>query len=355
MLEQRRGEVVPELSFELYNPIVSLLIWYILLSVILFSRTYSWDLRFPTESAFSEGVAMAYKEIQLTKGLDFPVDIFVQDNHILPILVAPHWHDCSEILYMLCGESMQTVEGRGFLMNEGDLLVLHEGVVHGTQCRPGEDVRILVVKFLPSLLSGSFSHFADTRYALAFLNRCTDAPIRIPEEEEDRDWKAGPVSLHVVLLALLDEFASKREGYELAVKGWIEILAARLARNGAIGTGTGNSGKTLDGRLNAVFRFVEAHYADPVHLQDAAREAGMSESAFSRWFHRHTDRTFKAYLDFVRVCEVERRLLLGNSSISEAAYSCGFGNIPAFNRVFRRVRGYSPSDMKRSISAKNAT
>ena len=85
----------------------------------------------------------AFKENILTEHLNFPVDIFIQDNMKSGISVDPHWHDCIEILYMLEGTAIQEINHKDFLIKKNDLIVLNEGDIHGTQCQYGEDSKTL--------------------------------------------------------------------------------------------------------------------------------------------------------------------------------------------------------------------
>lgn len=106
-------------------------------------------------------------------------------------------------------------------------------------------------------------------------------------------------------------------------------------------------------RIQKVKQYVLAHYADQVSLGDLASLAGMTPSAFSRFFRQQTGRTVKDYLIEVRLGNAARMLVNTQSGISEICYSCGFNNLSNFNRLFKSKRGYSPRDF-RSLFKKNS-
>jgi AraC-like DNA-binding protein len=64
-----------------------------------------------------------------------------------------------------------------------------------------------------------------------------------------------------------------------------------------------------------------------------------------------------SFSDFVRAGRLARayRMLrdprLSHVSISSIAYDCGFGDITAFNRTFRRHYNASPSDVRHSAGS----
>ncbi|MBZ4647673.1 MAG: hypothetical protein JG777_3162, partial [Clostridia bacterium] len=60
----------------------------------------------------------------------------------------------------------------------------------------------------------------------------------------------------------------------------------------------------------------------------------------------------KEYIDYVRVCEAEKLLLSEDIPITQVAYDVGFSNVCSFNRVFKRVRNYPPSSIKKPKTAK---
>ena len=78
----------------------------------------------------------------------------------------------------------------------------------------------------------------------------------------------------------------------------------------------------------------------------AARDMGMSEAYFSRYFKNATGTTFSAYLNRVRTDNAVRLLQSnGGLAMTEIAERCGFPTIRTFNRIFREVTGYAPSQL----------
>jgi YesN/AraC family two-component response regulator len=105
--------------------------------------------------------------------------------------------------------------------------------------------------------------------------------------------------------------------------------------------------------LNQLLKYIEEHYKERIDLEEAAKMLNMSYFYLSRYFKKMTGRNFKEYLDFVRVCEAEKLIVTKDVNISQVAYEIGFCNVSSFNRVFKRVRGYAPREIKRTKSAKN--
>jgi len=98
-----------------------------------------------------------------------------------------------------------------------------------------------------------------------------------------------------------------------------------------------------DSRLAAVLAHIHEQAANGLGQREAAAVAGLSPAAFSRFFHRTTNKSFVAHLNEVRVGLACRALLDSEQAITAVAFAAGFQNVANFNRRFRHVTGMTPS------------
>jgi AraC-like DNA-binding protein len=101
-------------------------------------------------------------------------------------------------------------------------------------------------------------------------------------------------------------------------------------------------------RIEKVMEFIHASFDKQLNLGEAAKIASMTESAFSRFFKLRTGMTFIDCLTEVRLGHASRMLISTTKTIAEIAYSCGFNNISNFNRIFRKKKGCTPSELRES-------
>ena len=73
----------------------------------------------------------------------------------------------------------------------------------------------------------------------------------------------------------------------------------------------------------------------------------MSAPSFSRFFRRATNRTFRAFLNEVRIGHASRVLLETDRTVAEVCYDSGFGNLSNFNRQFLKLRKVPPRAYRR--------
>ena len=99
-------------------------------------------------------------------------------------------------------------------------------------------------------------------------------------------------------------------------------------------------------RVLKVKNYISNHYQDELRLTELADLAGMSPSAFSRFFKLRTGRTLSEYIINLRLGFASRQLVDTSKSISEISYLCGFNNLSNFNRIFKKKKGCSPSEFR---------
>ena len=99
-------------------------------------------------------------------------------------------------------------------------------------------------------------------------------------------------------------------------------------------------------RILKVKSYISQNYMDELRLKQLADIAGMSPSAFSRFFKLHTGRNLSEYIIDIRLGYAARLLVDTSRSISEISFDCGFNNLSNFNRIFKRKKGCSPSEFR---------
>ncbi|GMQ58687.1 AraC family transcriptional regulator [Vallitalea sediminicola] len=287
-----------------------------------------------------------YKENLISPELPFPVEIFIQDNEKADIIVKPHWHDCVEILYMIEGTASQQINDKVLNVNANDIILLNNGDIHGTWCNPKDKTKILVVKFLPEMLSNT-SNIYESKYIITFLQNTNSNEVDSTRVFQSTD------ELIALFMGAYNEFVNKKIGYEIFIKGYIYQMIAILIRNDNLRLYEPTIKENELIEINPLLKYIELHYKENITLDEAATMMNKSYYHFSRFFKKATGRNFKEYIDFVRVCEAEKLLLSKNMNISQIAYEVGYNNVSSFNRVYKRIRGYSPSKIKKAKTVKD--
>ncbi|CAM3905340.1 AraC family transcriptional regulator [Cohnella lubricantis] len=101
-----------------------------------------------------------------------------------------------------------------------------------------------------------------------------------------------------------------------------------------------------DLHVSKVLRYIHENYHLRLEVKELARLVDLNPSYFGTLFKKHTGSAVKEYINKVRVNNAENMLVSGEFSITETAYRCGFEDVFYFSKVFKKVKGYSPSRVK---------
>jgi len=103
-------------------------------------------------------------------------------------------------------------------------------------------------------------------------------------------------------------------------------------------------------RLDSVFEYMNNNYSKQITLKDVSQLVNMNEVSFSRFIKKRTKTTFTDSLNEIRLGHASRLLLDTTHTIAEISYDCGFNNISNFNRLFKRRKGYTPTEFRGNFS-----
>ena len=232
-------------------------------------------------------------------------------------------HPCFSLAYVRKGSFGYRTRGKFFELVAGSILVGHAGDeyicthdhVYGDEC--------LTFHYAPELI--------DTL--------CNRSEIR-------RTGCVAPCP-ELMVLGELAQAAAQR-GSDMGLDEVGMLLATRFAE-----VVSGRKQKPPPTRLSDRRRAVEAalwidaHSHEPIDLQSAAEEVGLSSFHFLRLFAAALGVTPHQYLVRSRLRHAARLLTEDARSITDVAFDVGFGDLSNFVRTFHRAAGVSPRGFRK--------
>lgn len=105
-----------------------------------------------------------------------------------------------------------------------------------------------------------------------------------------------------------------------------------------------------DHAFAAVIQYIRENITSPITLQKLCRIAGMSKSAFYTSFTHEFGITPKQLIIRERVSYARDLLVHDGLNIKEASYASGFSDPNYFIRIFKKLEGMTPGELKKQIT-----
>lgn len=148
------------------------------------------------------------------------------------------------------------------------------------------------------------------------------------------------------VLRMLDAQAIAGPLAQQACDGLVALLVCYLLEHYSRPV-AGPDGSCLGGaRLRRVLRHVAAHIDTPPGNRELAALCGMSESHFTREFHRAVGLPPHRYVTKLRLERAAAALRDGDARIIDIAHDCGFSSPSHFSRAFSAHFGTAPAQFR---------
>lgn len=135
---------------------------------------------------------------------------------------------------------------------------------------------------------------------------------------------------------IIDAYISSARAYEFIMECF------RLTKN------LGSFNQELPEPILQVITFLQQRYGEYISIDQMATIAGLSSSYFIKQFRKHTNTTPSQYLTQIRIKKASEMLRHTDLSVKDIATRTGYENANYFNKVFRKITGFSPSEFRES-------
>jgi AraC family transcriptional regulator, transcriptional activator of pobA len=181
--------------------------------------------------------------------------------------------------------------------------------------------------------------------ALARLKALAAAPV-VPLTDERAVGK-----LSALCTDLNEEHFLAREGFRLAMRGLLALIAITVARLAASRARTGSvTLAPADATVETLRKLVEENFRKERHLDFYAEKLAMTADRLNDHVKRATGVTAGHLIRQRVLTEAKRALVFTNQPIHEIAYDLAFSDPSHFARFFRKQTGTTPHEFREGRS-----
>lgn len=251
-----------------------------------------------------------------------------------------HKHDFIELVYIMGGGGVHTIDGREYPVSHGSLLFIDYGQSHSI--KPQRTMTYVNILLEPEFFSRElvnaesiieifcYNMFYEFAGKQDNIGQCVlfqkDEVIRVD---------------HLIEM-MLQEYEQKSLGYVSVLRTGTQTLFMWLLRKMNEGTG-----KVILDSVQDVLDYINEHFTEKIELSDIAAKGFYHPDYLSRLLKKYCGKSFTQYIKEKRISRAGRLLETTQLSISEIMQQSGYADSKIFYQHFREIYGMAPGSFRK--------
>lgn len=251
------------------------------------------------------------------------------DSTIYTKIPTEYWHEQIEIIYVVRGNGIVTIDSKEIPIKTGDFCVINPFSVRTT-----EGLSPVGLHFYNIVISNSFcnhnginiqNYTFDTKFSDSFLKQ-----TMFELKNRYNDFK-NPLYYARISAILLD-------------------FVIHLVENHSLSGVMPKSGTNYN--ISLAIGYIKENLKNKITVEQVAEQVGLSKSHFQRKFKQITGFSIVEYINVLRCDEACRFLRQNTYSVYDVFHMFPFDNYSYFAKMFKKHTGVSPSEYKKSFLKK---
>ena len=243
-----------------------------------------------------------------------------------------HYHEFCKVLLLCSGSGSYLVEGRRYLLEAGDIVLIGSHCVHKPEFTPGSLCERFILYISPEFLQQHSTASCDL----------TDCFSGVPGHVL-RPGETARQQLFATAQRLETELSSSSYGSEILGNGLLLQLLVELGR-ARRSSGSGQPAPVLprNGRIADILSYIDAHLTEDLSIDHLSEVFFISKYHMMRLFRQETGSSIHTYLSDRRLL-LARELIAGGMSATESCFRAGWRSYSSFTRAYGKRFGSTPT------------
>lgn len=250
-----------------------------------------------------------------------------------------HRHEYLEISFITAGEGYQIVNGKRHPLRPGTFFFLLPYQVHEIFTVSSESMRLYNCMFDIQFMFWSSAAMPGLEQLL-YIEEELPPFVQLSGDERE--------TFERLLAEMLSEFQSGQPWRQQFLQVKLLELLIRFDRLRRPENAPPPQAEPVGSQsIWSVVRHIHLHYQEPLALTELAERYGMSSSNLSELFKKHLGVNFARFVHDLRVRHACGLLASSDMSKTDIAAEAGFGSLRSFSRIFRDLKGMTPSEYRK--------
>ncbi len=238
-----------------------------------------------------------------------------------------HWHDCFEIELILEGKAVQELNGVHYEMESGTLYMLNPTDFHSVK---SDGAVVYNIMFREEVLDETV------------LQKILGVEKNIVFELSKQEMQ----NIQFMMSQMHQEFTEVSDYSDLLIKNYMECLLMMILRKCEFIKDDKKS--SMNDSIRKALLYIHSRFRENPTLVQVAEIAGFNKNYFSGLFHETTGKTYKEYLNALKLEHSKKLVITSNLPITEICFAVGYSSLTNFLRVFKSYYGVSPAAMRKA-------
>lgn len=234
-----------------------------------------------------------------------------------------HYHDTSELYYLLGGRTKYFVGDETYILEKKNLIFIPPQILHSCDSEDTLHNERMLISIPNSYFDESTKEIYD--------ELCESKFIYIPPEK-----------LYIIddlFNKINTEYSKEKKHSSILIKLYIMELLTLLCR---LKTHHEPVGLQTDEIIRDIAEYIRQNYSESLSLELLSKTFCISGSYLSRQFKAVLGIGISDFITYIRITNAEKLLSETDMSITEIAAKCGYNDSNYFTSVFKRLKGTTP-------------
>jgi len=261
-----------------------------------------------------------------------------------------HSHEFIEIMYVVSGRGYHTVSGETTVAKKGDLFVINKDTSHLFEYDKlsGEPFESYDLKFTPEFFDTSVTgsqgiEALNNSFVFYSLLNGRNESMPYISVSGDEFSEFGEL-----FAKIYHEYNERQKGYIEIIRAYIIELMVNIFRK------TEGSSKKSDTSfakqiVSYINEYIENNFSSHISIRELASQVYANSDYMGRVYKKSTGLTISEMIQKVRTDQAAKLLKTTNRTVADIAASCGYEDLKFFYTVFKRIKGVSPGQYRKTI------